>query len=251
MANGTDPPPLPAQLTLTPSFAFVGRDAEWEALQKGWTTVVSDGGQQLVLIGGEAGAGKSRLAAEFARSCHADGAVVLFGGCDLEPAVPYLPWVQALDYLWRYLPPENLDEDMTDDLAALAPLIPKLDRKIATRRTTPRLDPEIERFRLFNAVEAVFADATRSCPLVVVIDDLHWAAAQTLGLLRHIVRAGAARMLIIATFRDTGDVATEPLTSALVDLRRVDGVSRIGLRGLDADGVRSFVARAVAHELDA
>jgi class 3 adenylate cyclase/DNA-binding CsgD family transcriptional regulator len=242
--------PLPAQLSLPPSFTFVGRDAEWDALREGWAAIRSGGGQQIVLVGGEAGAGKSRLAAEFARACHDDGATVLFGGCDPELVVPYQPWVQALDYLLRFLSIDDIDADVADDLAPLAPLLPRLDRRRDVA-SGPRVDPDVERFRLFNAVEALFVDASKRWPIVLVIDDLHWAAAQTLALLGHVARAATSRMLVIATFRDTGDVATDPLTSTLADLRRVDGVRRVGLRGLDVHGVRSFVAGAVGHDLDA
>ena len=244
-------PPLPAQLNLPSSFAFVGRESEWQVLEQAWASTKADAGRHVVLIAGEAGAGKSRLAAEFARSCHDDGAAVLFGGCDPELNVPYQPWVQTLDFLLRFLPPDDLEPDVADDLAALAPLLPKLDRRRAAPAAPPRVDPDVERFRLFNAVDAVFGEASRRWPIVLVIDDLHWAAPQTLALVSHIARSGGPRMLVIATFRDTGDAATHPLTSTLADLRRVEGVHRVGLRGFDADGVASLFARTVGHELDA
>src|SRR5207302_5808582 len=109
--------------------------------------------------------------------------------------------------------------------------LPRLDRR-RTESLTQRVDPEVERYRLFSAIDAVFAQASKRWPMVIVLDDLHWAAPPTLGLLAHLARAGAARMLVVATFRDTGDAATSPLTSTLADLRRVDSVRRISLRGL-------------------
>ena len=88
-------------------------------------------------------------------------------------------------------------------------------------------------------------------PTVVVLDDLHWAGPQTLALLRHLARSGLPRgVLIVGTFRDTGDEVTEPLAACLADLRRVDGAARLRLGGLDADAVERFVAGAAGHALD-
>ena len=93
----------------------------------------------------------------------------------------------------------------------------------ADRGTTERpIDADMERLRLFNAVEAVLAEAAVRWPVVLVLDDLHWASAQTLALLGRIARSGGlGRMLVIATFRDTGDEVTEPLAGMLADLRRI------------------------------
>ena len=119
-------------------------------------------------------------------------------------------------------------------------------------RRPPPADPETERYRLFTAVDAILADAARRWPTVVVIDDLHWAGAQTLALLRHLARSGtASRLLVIGTFRDTGDEITDPLAGCLADLRRTETTSRLRLAGLDRATVERFVAGAVGHDLDA
>jgi len=244
----TEALPLPSALAAPSHFAFVGRQAEWRVLEAAWTAVRA-GGRQTVLVGGEAGAGKTRLAVEFARSCHDAGATLLFGGCDPELVVPYQPWVQALDHLFRFLPPDELDDDVAEDLQVLAPLLPRLSRT-GTRPSRARSDADAERYRLFNAVDAVLVRAAQLGPVVILIDDLQWAAPHTLALLAHLARACSAPLLLIATFRDTGDVASSPFTSTLADLRRVESVDRVSLRGLDADGVASFVEGAAGHELD-
>lgn len=240
--------PLPAMLAMPTAFPFVSREAEWQTLADAWEAVKA-GARRVVLIGGEAGGGKTRLAAEFARDCHADGGAVLFGGCDAELVVPYQPWVQAFDHLFRTLSPEDLDPDIATDLAVLAPLLPSLER-----RTTPApvtVDADSERYRLFSAVDALFAETSRRWPVVVMLDDLHWGSAQTWALLAHLARSNTqSRTLLIGTFRDVGVDMNEPLSSALADLRRVDCVSRVRLHGLDSTDVAALVSRTTGQELD-
>jgi len=241
--------PLPPALTASPAFSFVGREAEWNTLASAWELVAA-GGRGVVLLGGEAGAGKTRLAFEFARQVYDEGAAVLFGGCDAQLAIPYQPWVQALDHLLRTLPPSELDDDVAADLGVLAPFIPKIDRP-SNVPSPSILDADAERYRLFAAVDAVLAEAGNRWPLMVVLDDLHWGAAQTLSLLAHLARQGtAARVLVVGTFRDTGDELTEPLAAALADMRRLDSVVRVRVSGLADDDVASFVAQATGQDLD-
>ncbi|MFN0026442.1 MAG: hypothetical protein ACKV2O_04535 [Acidimicrobiales bacterium] len=84
-----------------------------------------------------------------------------------------------------------------------------------------------------------------------MIDDLHWAKAQTLALLRHLVRSTVpSALLLIGTFRDTGDEITEPLAGCLADLRPAADSRRLRLEGLNVAAVEHFVAGAVGHELD-
>jgi DNA-binding CsgD family transcriptional regulator len=244
------PVPLPATLLTSPTFGFVGRVAEWDALERA-RVAARDGGPCFVMVGGEAGVGKTRLAIEFARQCHAEGATVLFGGCDNELALPYQPFVQALDHLVR-VAPDQLVEELGPELAELSVVVPGLDRVVPGLARPSSQDPELDRYRLFSAFGAAFAVAGRDRPVVLVLDDLHWAGAQTLGLLRFLARTGAGdRLLVIGTFRDTGDEITEPLASCLADLRRLDGVTGLRVGGLDGAGVEQFVADATGHELDA
>jgi DNA-binding CsgD family transcriptional regulator/tetratricopeptide (TPR) repeat protein len=241
--------PLPPALATPAGFDFVGRDAEWDVLSEAWRGALA-GGRRVVLLGGEAGAGKTRLASEFVRQLHEDGAAVLFGGCDPQLLFPYQPWVQALDHLLRTLAPSELDADVAADLGALAPLLPRLDRPAAPLAPS-FVDAESERYRMFAAVDGVLAEAARRWPLVIVLDDLHWAGAQTLGLLNYIVRAGnTARTLVVGTFRDTGDEIAGPLASALADLRRLDSVTRLRVGGLNEQDVAALMAGAAGQELD-
>ena len=248
---GEHPPiPLPAALATTARQRLVGRADEWSILAGAWARAES-GGREVVLIGGEAGAGKTRLAAEFARQCHDAGAIVLLGTCDEELALPFQPWVHALDHLLRSLPgygrPINADRDLGD----LLMLLPQLERLLPGLPRPASADPQTERYLLFSAVDRVLASAARRAPLVLLLDDVHWAGRQTLELLRHLVRSGsAARLMVVATFRDGAADLTDALADCLVDLQRSESVTRVRLAGLDAAGVEQYVAGALDQELD-
>jgi tetratricopeptide (TPR) repeat protein len=113
-----------------------------------------------------------------------------------------------------------------------------------------RSDPETERYRLFDAVAAWLAASSQDAPVLLVLDDLQWAAKPTLLLLRHVVRAPEPlHLLVVGTYRDTELSRTHPLTELLADLRRDAGAERIPLSGLDAAGVAAYLEQAAGHDL--
>ncbi len=242
-------PPLPLALAVAAPHAFVGRDDALSALRGTWREAQLGPGR-VVLIGGEAGAGKTRLASEFARHAHDDGACVLYGGCDDDLALPYQPWVQAVDQFLTAVPRASLSGAFTTRLAPLAQLLSRIDW-LSTLAPAVGVDPDAERYRTYGAFAALLDEVAARGPGLVVLDDLHWAGPQTLALLRYLARAGLPRgILVIGTFRDTGDEVSEPLAGCLADLRRLDDVTRLRLAGLDAAAVERLVAAAVDRELD-
>jgi class 3 adenylate cyclase/DNA-binding CsgD family transcriptional regulator len=242
-------PPLPLALAVAAPHAFVGRDDALSAVRTAWHEAQLGPGR-VVLIGGEAGAGKTRLASEFARDAHHDGAYVLYGGCDDDLALPYQPWVQAADQLLTAVPRASLSGVLNTRLAPLAQLLSRIDW-LGTHAPTVTVDPDAERYRTYGAFAALLDEVAERGPGLVVLDDLHWAGPQTLALLRYLARAGLPKgLLIIGTFRDTGDEVSEPLAGCLADLRRLNDVTRLRLAGLDAAAVERLVAAAVDRELD-
>ena len=242
-------PALPLALGVAAPHAFVGRDDALSAVRRAWDDAQLGPGR-VVLIGGEAGAGKTRLASEFAREAHDGGAFVLYGGCDDDLALPYQPWVQAADQLLASVPRASLDRTLIHQLAPLAQLLSRVDW-LGALPPAVVVDPDAERYKTYGAFAALLEDVAARGPGLIVLDDLHWAGPQTLALLRHVARSGLPRgILVIGTFRDTGDEVSEPLAGCLADLRRLEDVTRLRLAGLDAGSVERLVAAALDRELD-
>ena len=230
---------LPGPLCLRSAFPFVGRASELAVLRSllPW----ADGeGRRVVLVGGEAGSGKSRLVREFASEAAERGAVVLYGACDAVVRPPYGPFVEALEHL---------------DAESLRPLLgPELRRllpDVAARLGVPvgrvAADPDTERHRLHTGVAGLLERLAHAQPVLLVIEDVHWADVPTLGVLRHLARASAKmRVLALVTFRE--EELPDALAEALADLRRADDVVRMRLGGLSTDEVGEFVRRAAGGE---
>jgi DNA-binding CsgD family transcriptional regulator/tetratricopeptide (TPR) repeat protein len=236
---------LPGPLRLRPSFPFAGRSRELATL--GELIPMGDGdGLRFALIGGEAGSGKSRLVREFAHEAAAAGALVLYGACDSAVRRPYGPFVEALDQLVRSTDDEVLFAILGPHGEELARLLPDLVPRVGAPASPVAADPDTERHRLHGAIGDLLAAAGVRAPLVVVIEDGHWADTPTLLLLRHLARAGTdARALLVTTFRDTEAEVPEGLSAALVDLRRSEGVVRLRLGGLSTEEISEFVERAI------
>ena len=238
--------PLPSALQVGQWFAFAGRAAERYLLVDRWKAAVASE-PSLVVVSGEPGIGKTRLVSELAATAHAAGSTVVYGRSEEELDIPFRPWAEALQHLVIHLPAEVLADHVADWDAAIARLVPSVG-------TAPVAgsDPDSERLRLFGAVVDLLARAGEEAPVVVVLDDLHWADESSLLLLRHVVRhKGEARLLLVGTYRDTDLARSHPLAAALADLRRESGVERVALTGLDRDEVEAFLTLAGGGEVDA
>ena len=158
----------------------------------------------MALLGGESGSGKSRLVREFAREASGDGVLVLYGACDAVVRTPYGPFVEALDHLARVMEPEEFRAALGTAGGELTRLLPDLPARFGDLPPPIKADPDTERHRLHTEVTDLLAGVSRRRPVLLVIEDGHWADAPTLLLLRHLARvAGGARMLLLGTFRDT------------------------------------------------
>src|SRR5262245_29297918 len=228
---------LPGPLRLTSTFPFVGRAPELDTLRSLMPSAEGEG-RRIVLVGGEAGSGKSRLVREFAAEASRNGALVLSGACDAVVRTPYGPFVEALDHLFRVTDPSELRGALGTGGGELARLLPDLGQRIEGLPPPVEADPDTERHRLHTAVTDLLVGVTRGRPALLVLEDGHWADAPTLLLLRHLARAaGNARVLLVATFRDTEADVPESLAETLADLRRSDEVVRLRLAGLSGDEV--------------
>ena len=245
-----DLPPLalPAALAPTPGGFLVGRRSEMERLESALSQAPTGG--QAVVVGGEPGIGKTALLAHFARVAHERGARVLYGRCDEELSVAYQPFVDALGHYVAGCPHADLTAHTAHHGAELSRITPELARRLPELPSPPTTTPEADRYRLFEAVSALLTQASAGTIVVLVLDDLHWAASPTLLLLRHLLRARIASVLVLGTYRHTEVGPDHPLTATLADLRREPGVERILLEGLDMEGVSAYVERSTRHGLD-
>jgi class 3 adenylate cyclase len=250
-AEGSTIVPLPLRLEAASARSFVGRAHERASLAEALKHADASAQRQVVLISGEAGIGKTYLAAEVAREAYAGGAVVLYGRCDEELGVPYQPWAEALRHLVLHVSDELLAEHVTARGGELARLVPELTSRVDALPEPRSGDPETERYLLFGAVLGLLEAVSTGSPVVIVLDDLHWADKPTLLLLRHVVATpGTLRVLVIGTYRATDLGTGHPLTDVLAALHREEGIERVELAGLGDREVVDLVETAVGHDLD-
>jgi class 3 adenylate cyclase len=236
--------PLSPPLAADERFQFVGRQAELAVLRRAWKEA-SAGQRHLVVVIGEPGVGKTRLITEFSRAAHAGGATVLFGRCDEDLGVPYQPFVEALAHFCANVPTPQLQTLLGHPAGELVRLLPELSERLPGLPPPVGSDPETEVYRLFEGVAGWLGAASTASPLLLLLDDLHWATRPTLLLLRHVLRSSIpARLLLIATARLSELPAGHPMVNALSDMERDSTADRLALSGLDNDGVAAFVEAA-------
>ena len=192
---------------------FVGRQREMGELKACLEDALSGRGR-LVTIVGEPGIGKTRTALELATYAGLRQAQVLWGRCyEDQGAPPYWPWVQAVQSYVRDLEPEQLRSDMGAGAAAIAEVVSDVREQLPGLDAPPQLEPEQARFRLFDSITTFLKNAARRKPLVLVLDDLHWADHPSLLLLEFVARELAnARVLVIGTYRDVELSRQHPLS---------------------------------------
>lgn len=245
------PWPVPAALRSLPRAPYVGR-ADERALMERSRAGARASARQVVLLSGEPGIGKTRLASYAALGASAEGFGVCWGACSEDLAAPYEPWIEVCSQLVEHAPGDVLDGYVAAHGGEIGRLARNLARRVPDAPAPQSTDPETERFLLFTAVGELLIAVARSQPLCVVLDDFHWADGQSVALLKHVAQAAEqGALLVIVTYRDSDLTKDHALTGVLADLRRSEGVGRIRLSGLGPDEVAELVAAAAGHELDA
>ncbi len=243
--------PLPARLAHRPGVGVVGREEELASLSATAKRVASGEGREVLLIAGEPGLGKTTLVSEIARRAHEEGMTVLLGRCDEDVGSPYRPFHEALTHYVAHAEEDLLRTHVSAHGGELGRLVPALQQRLGDLPKPQSTDPDTERYLLYAAAVGLLELASVQTPVLVVLDDLHWADKPSLQLLRHIVaNTSAARLLIFGTYRDAELSASHPLTEALGGLLREPGVSSLHLKGLDDTAVIAFMEQAAGHGLD-
>lgn len=221
---------------------FVGREPELKALAQ-LADEAAGGSPRVVLLAGEAGVGKTALAAEAARGLAEAGAVVLFGRCEADLGAPYQPFAEALATWSADVGDQALATVLGARRAELARLVPALGERLSDVPAAGAGEPVPH--RVFEAVSHWLGAASAARPVVLVVDDLHWATRSTLSMLLHLAHQVETRsLLILACYRDTELSRDHSLTEALAELARFPRVTRMPLKGLGAGEVAGMVADA-------
>lgn len=243
--------PVPRRLLRRTPTPFVSRSAELEALLTAWTAT-AEGASHLVLLSGPSGMGKSRLAMELARRAFADGATVLHGSCPATGPEPFDPVVDALRHLLGEVPAAVVPEVLGPGAGELVRVIPRLAELLPPERgPSPVSDPTTARFRLFQAFAGWVAAVGEQQPVVLVLEDLHWAAPSAIDLIGHLHTASAnLPLLIVGTYRESSLGRRHDVGPQLTRLRRLPRAVRIPVRGLTPAGVVALAEAIAGHPLD-
>jgi class 3 adenylate cyclase len=222
---------------------FVGRREEMDGLKEALDNALSGKGSLAMLVG-EPGIGKTRLAEEFGVYAGLRGAQVLTGHCyEGESSLPYRPFVEAFRQYTRSRPDDELRTQLGPGAPEIATLVSEIRQRFPDIEEAPKLDPEAERLRLFESVTEFLHNASTAQPLVLHLDDLHWADKPSLLLLQHLAqRTARDRLLILGAYRDIELDRTHPLSEVLGALRRLPNYRRVLLRGLPQDSVTDLLA---------
>lgn len=228
--SGWAPPPLPARWSSPARPAFVGRWAELAAFEEVWAEVVA-GSRQVVFLGGEPGAGNSRLLAEVATTLERHGAAVLVGTCAAEFGPPYQPLGEPLAALLGI----GDDAGQHERLSILAGRGPSADAA----------GPSHEyRRELYDAAVDAVCTAAAGQPVVLALEDLHWAGPSSLQLLAHLVeRTADCPILVLGTHRTTAPDRSAGLVRTIAQLYRLDGVRRLDLAGLTVEDIAQYLVQ--------
>ena len=230
---------------------IVGRDEELDRLRAA-VARGSTGETEAVVVGGEAGVGKSRLVEELARGAESRGMLVVTGGCSAlsDMPLPYAPVVAIVEALVRDVDDPELGRLLRDTGPDLARIDPGLTGRLANAVPVPMPEAMITA-RVFGAVRTLIERRVGERSLLVVFEDLHWADPASLDLIGYLIRSRGWPGAIVATYRSDELHRRHPLVPWLAEIARVPFMERIELRRLDRNDVEAQVGAILGRAPDA
>ena len=230
--------PIGAFLGALPSSLLVAREPEMQRLFA-LEDAVASGNGRLVLLAGEAGVGKTRLAQEVMLSARNRGFLIATGRCyELHQSVPFYPFLDALATAYNSCPPA-----VHNAVPVRWPHVGRLLSDAGFEIPPPGPNSQEEQQRLFRAITGFLQAIAAEMPVALLLDDLHWADGASLELLQHLARhTRADRILLLGSYRDVEVSRRHPLEAALRELAREELLERIGIRRLAARGTSELIA---------
>ncbi len=240
---------FPSALSHAGRVTFVGRLDELGQIEAAWAEVERSNIPMIVAIGGEPGVGKTRLAGEAARRLHEEhGAMVVYGRCPEDHATAFRPVTEALTAYADRTTDAQLRTEMGPRSSHLTPVLPHLAHRFGDVGSIIDVTEET-RLEIFDAVTK-FLEAASTSPLVIVLDDVHWADQSSLGLVTHLARhLSRGRLLILLTYRDVEVERSHPLGRVLADLRREARALRLKMRGIAQEDSIEMTEAVLGHRL--
>ena len=236
----------PASSPSTPGrLPLVGRESEFSSLRADLDAIRAGHGR-VTLVGGEPGIGKTRLTEELTATATAQGVTVIWGRCYEGRGAPaFWPWTQIVNGLLARFDDDVLRVALGSDAGELAQIAPEVKELVIDFEPPPPLDPESARFGLYRAISGFIRRLARTQPLMLVVDDLHWADEPSLGLVTFLATdIDNAALLIVGTYRNIDPSLGGALAQTLVELSRRLMVRQIELRGLDLNGIGELLSAA-------
>jgi predicted ATPase len=227
---------------------FVGREQELTEAKALWNKALEGEGQTL-LISGAPGVGKSRFVRELATQVEVSGGTALVGECEAEGGAPYAPFAQVLRRALRQGDHDSLalPEFVLSDLLKLAPELTPYYPDIPEN---PALEPEAERQRLFDSVAGFCQILSERRPLLLLLDDAHWADSGSLALLRYLARrTRRQRTMLVATYRELELDEGRPFHETLLELNRQRLGRGLKLKPLSKPRTRDLLAAIFEDEI--
>ncbi|WP_433295568.1 helix-turn-helix transcriptional regulator [Actinoplanes sp. CA-030573] len=238
--TGWIPPPLPEQWKRAASRPLVGREGALAVLDEAWTAVLA-GARQAVFVGGDAGTGKSRLAAEAAVVLHDAGATVLIGACVADLGHPYQPFIEPLAGVLEAYDSGALAESPPEIAPGGRPVVSWLHALASEDLDVADTTRAFQR-QLCQAAVLAIRTMARAGPILMILEDLHWSGPAGQQLLTYVVQHTAdCRLLILATYRDAPPDRSAPLVQTVAALQGAGGVRRIDLEPLRAEDIATWL----------